>query len=70
MDCSPPGFSVHEILQAGILEWAVLQILSFSTGDLVPLLGRKPGPLHRLYWECGVLATGPLGKSQKKHFKI
>ena len=24
VDCSPPGFSVHEILQAGILEWAVL----------------------------------------------
>jgi len=21
MDCSPPGFSVHEILQARILEW-------------------------------------------------
>ena len=21
MDCSPPGFSVHRILQAGILEW-------------------------------------------------
>ena len=23
MDCSPPGFSVHRILQAGILEWIV-----------------------------------------------
>jgi len=24
MDCSPPGSSVHGILQARILEWAVL----------------------------------------------
>ena len=24
MDCSPPGFSVHEILQARILEWIVI----------------------------------------------
>ena len=24
MDCSPPGSSVHEILQAGILEWVVI----------------------------------------------
>ena len=24
MDCGPPGFSVHEILQARILEWASL----------------------------------------------
>ena len=21
MDCSPPGYSVHEVLQARILEW-------------------------------------------------
>ena len=24
MDCSPPGFSVHGILQAGILEWVAM----------------------------------------------
>ena len=24
MDCSPPGFSVHGILQARILEWAAM----------------------------------------------
>ena len=24
MDCSPPGFSVHGILQAGILEWVAI----------------------------------------------
>ena len=24
MDCSPPGFSVHEILQTRILEWVAM----------------------------------------------
>ena len=24
MDCSPPGYSVHEIFQAGILEWVAM----------------------------------------------
>ena len=30
MDCSPPGFSVHGILQARILEWVTI---SFSRGS-------------------------------------
>ena len=30
MDCSPPGFSVHGILQARILEWVVIP---FSRGS-------------------------------------
>ena len=30
MDCSPPGSSVHGILQAGILEWTAI---SFSRGS-------------------------------------
>ena len=30
MDCSPPGFSVYEILQARILEWVVMP---FSRGS-------------------------------------
>ena len=33
---------------------------SCSVWDLVPWAGIKPGSLH---WECGVLVTGPLGKS-------
>ena len=33
MDCSPPGFSVHGILQARILEWVVI---SFSRGSSQP----------------------------------
>ena len=30
MDCIPPGSSVHEILQARVLEWVVIS----SSGDL------------------------------------
>ena len=33
MDCSPPGSSVHGILQAGILEWVAI---SFSGGSSQP----------------------------------
>ena len=33
MDCSPPGFSVHGILQARVLEWVAI---SFSRGSSKP----------------------------------
>jgi len=33
MDCSPPGSSVHGILQARILEWVAI---SFSRGSSQP----------------------------------
>ena len=33
VDCSPPGFSVHGILQVGILEWVAI---SFSRGSSCP----------------------------------
>ena len=33
VDCSPPGSSVHEILQARILEWVAI---SFSRGSFQP----------------------------------
>ena len=33
MDCSPPGSSVHGILQARILEWIAI---SFSRGSSLP----------------------------------
>ena len=39
MDCSPPGSSVHEIPQAGILEWAAMP---FSRGSSRPRDG-APG---------------------------
>ena len=31
MDCSPPGFSVHGILQARVLEWAVIPLSKGSS---------------------------------------
>ena len=34
MDCGPPGSSVHGILQARILEWAVIP---FSRGSCQPM---------------------------------
>ena len=37
MDCSPPGSSVHGILQARILEWVAIDLGS------IPGLGRSPG---------------------------
>ena len=33
MDCSPPGSSVHEILQARLLEWVAI---SYSRGSSQP----------------------------------
>ena len=38
MDCSPPGFSVHGILQARILEWVVM----FSSRGGLPSPGFEP----------------------------
>ena len=38
MDCSSPGFSIHEILQARILEWVAIP---FSRG--LPDPGIEPG---------------------------
>ena len=43
MNCSPPGSSVHGILQARILQWGAMH---FSRGVL-PTQGSNPGPLHR-----------------------
>ena len=30
MDCSPPGFSVHGIFQAIVLEWVVLEWVAIA----------------------------------------
>ena len=38
MDCSPPGFSVHGILQARILEWAAMP---FSRARVTMLMLNK-----------------------------
>ena len=40
MDCSPPGSSVHGILQARVLEWVVIRLCKLGAGE-----GRKDGSL-------------------------
>ena len=40
MNCSPPGSSVHGILQARILEWVAI---SFSRGSSPPAIESSPG---------------------------
>ena len=60
MDCSPPGSSVHGILQAGILEWV---IIFYSRGcsqlDLKSLVS--------FALAGGFNTTAPVGKLQKTH---
>ena len=46
-DYSPPGFSVHGILQARILEWVDISFsivyMRVYNGDLVPIIQQKVG---------------------------
>ena len=55
MDCSPPGSSVHEILQARILEWVVMPSSrgSYPPRDWTCLscIGRQI-PYHWATWEA------------------
>ena len=57
MDCSPPGFSVHGILQAILLEWVAI---SFSRGSSYPRDGTCISYL--LHWQAGSLPLAPPGK--------
>ena len=47
MDCSPPGSSVHVLLQARILEWVAVSSFRGSSGTLNPSL------LCFLHWQVG-----------------
>ena len=47
-DCSPPGSSVHGILQAGTLEWVAMPS---SRGSSQPRDGTH-GPLRLLHWQA------------------
>ena len=47
MDYSPPGFSVHEIFQAGILEWVAIAYATLNkqgdqTSQSVLIKGNQP----------------------------
>ena len=55
-DCSPPGSSVHGILQAGILEWLAMPS---SRGSSWP---RNLSFLGLLHWQAVSLPLDPAGK--------
>ena len=57
MDCSPPGSSVHGILQERILEWVAI---SFSRGS--SQFRSNPRLLHLLHSQVGSLPLVPPGK--------
>ena len=58
MDYSPPGFSLHRILQARILEWVTIP---FSRG-IFPTQGSNPHLYRLLHWLAGSLPLAPLRK--------
>ena len=58
MDWSPSGFSVHGILQAGILEWVAI---SFPQG-IFPTQGSNPHLLCLLHWQACSLPLVPPGR--------
>ena len=79
MDCSPPGFSVHGIFQATVLEWGAIALsdrvylfhaaASKINKFLVPTQVLNPYSLHL---KSRSLTTEPPGKSQPqiRFFKV
>ena len=41
MDCSPPGYRVHEIFQARILEWVAISFSIRSRGEELIIVGAE-----------------------------
>ena len=58
LDCSLPGSSVHEILQARILEWVAMPSLRGSSWPQ----GSNSHLLYLLHWQVGSLPLVPPGK--------
>ena len=56
IDCSPPGSSVHGILQTRILEWVA------PSPGIFPTQGLNSCLLCLLYWRAGSLPLMPSGK--------
>ena len=57
MDCSPPGFSVHGILQARILEWVAI---SSSRGSSLPRDGTCVCCIDRWVLYCSAAREAPM----------
>ena len=62
MDCSPPGSSVHGILQQRILEWVATP---FSRGSFWPT-DRTHHLSHLLHWQASSLPLAPSGKPHEE----
>ena len=70
MDYSPPGFSVHEISQARILDWAVISFSRESshqrdqtlTLQADSLLTEPTGKSHELTYMVRILKDGKVGR--------
>ena len=58
IDCSPPGSSVHGILQARVLEWVAI---SFSRGSSRPTDWTCVSSIY-MHWQVGSLPLAPPGK--------
>ena len=55
-DPSPPGFSVHGIFQARILEWVAIFLLQ----GIFPTQALNPRLLCLQHWQAGSLPLAPL----------
>ena len=55
LDCSPPGSSVHGILQVRILKWVAVALFQ----GIFPTQGLNLRLLHLLQWQAG--SKAPLG---------
>ena len=58
IDCSPPGSSVHRILQARTLEWVTIS----SSRGIFPSQGSNPSLSCLLHWQADSLPLVPPGK--------
>ena len=58
IDCSPPGSSVHRILQARTLEWVTIS----SSRGIFPTQRSNPSLSRLLHWQAHSLPLVPPGK--------
>ena len=66
MDCSPPGSSVHGILQARILEGVARP----SSRGSSPTQGSNLCLLCLLHWQAGSLLLAPPGKTFQEQLSL
>ena len=61
--CSPPGSSVHGILQARVLEWVAIALSKTAVGSHILLQGiflTQGSNLHLLHWQADSLPLSHL----------